>query len=231
MKFFDKIKEVKKRITEVEHNIYHGKEEFLEIYEKNIQLEKEIEERTKELNIANKRMLTLQNILDMMNSAKPLKNVLETVVNSIQGEFGYLHCAIKSQDEEGDFLQVVAEADDTTIQRANNILKTPIQARKLAYTKYSIFYNTIENRRIMQSADIKASIKAIMPGESDDLIEEIVNMKTVRSVIAIPLYVFNKSFGVFCVFSSRDELAKSETDFLAIYAQQIELAINFCLPC
>ena len=94
MSFFDKFDEVRKRISEVESNIYHGKEEFIKIYERNLELEQEIEERTKELNLANKRMLSLQNILDMMNSAKPLKNILETVVNSIQGELGYLHCTI-----------------------------------------------------------------------------------------------------------------------------------------
>lgn len=228
MGIFDKINEVRRRISEVEHNIYHGKEEFLEIYEKNLQLEQKIEERTRELNIANKRMLTLQNILDMMNAAKPLRNVLETVVNSIQGEFGYLHSTImrKERDDDGDYLAVVAEAEDITIQRANNILKNPIQARRLSYPKYSIFYNTIENRRIIQSTDIEASLKAIMQDESEDLIKEITSDKSVKSVISIPLYAFDRPFGAFCVFSSREELAKSETDFLAMYAQQIELAIT-----
>ena len=35
-----------------------------------------------------------------------------------------------------------------------------------------------------------------------------------------------KPFGIFGVFSSREELAKSETDFLSIFAQQIEIAIT-----
>ena len=46
MKFFDKINELRKKISEVENNIYSGKQDFLEIYERNLQLEKEIEERT-----------------------------------------------------------------------------------------------------------------------------------------------------------------------------------------
>ena len=123
MSFFDKFNEIRRRVNEVEHNIYHGKEEYLEIYERNLQLEQEIEERTNELNLANKRMLSLQNIIDMMNSAKPLKSVLETVVNSIQGELGYLHSTImrKEYDENGDFLTVVAEADAPIIQKANEI--------------------------------------------------------------------------------------------------------------
>ena len=85
MSFFDRIKELKMMISEVESSIYGEKQDYLEVYERNIQLEKEIQQRTMELNIANKRMLTLQHILDMMNSAKPLQSVLETIVNSIQG--------------------------------------------------------------------------------------------------------------------------------------------------
>ena len=43
MKFFDKLNEIRKKISEVENNIYSGKQDFLEIYERNLQLEKEIE--------------------------------------------------------------------------------------------------------------------------------------------------------------------------------------------
>ena len=228
MGFFDRVKEVRKKISEVENNIYHGKEEYLEIYERNIQLEKEIEERTKELNIANKRMLSLQNILDMMNSAKPLRNVLETVVKSIQGELGYIHSTImrKEIDADGEYLVVIAEAEDVVIKRANDILHTPIQARRLAYIHGSIFHNTIENKKIIQSTDIAASLRAIMPDISEDTIGEILTDKSVKSIISIPLYVLDNPFGIFAVFSSREELAESETDFLMMYAQQIELAIT-----
>ncbi|MBR6099623.1 diguanylate cyclase [bacterium] len=228
MGFLDKFNEIRKRVSEVEYNIYHGKEEYLEVYERNIQLEHEIEERTKELNIANRRMLSLQNILDMMNSAKPLKNVLENVVNSIQGELGYLHSAIirKERDEDGEYLVVVAEADDITIKRADEILKTPIQARRLAYSKNAIFYNTLTYKKLIHSTDVGASLKAIMPEIEDETIKEILSDKVARSIITIPLYVMDKPFGIFAVFASREELAKSEEDFLMMYAKQIELAIT-----
>ena len=228
MGFFDKINEVRRKISEVEDNIYHGKEDYLEIYERNLQLEKEIEERTKELDVANKRMLSLQNILDMMNSAKPIRNVLETVVNSIQGEFGYLHSTIlkKEIDTNGEYLVVVAEADDITIKRADDILKNPIQSRRLAYTKNSVFYNTINDKKLIQTTDIGSTLKAIMPDIEENQLEEILQDKSVRSIITIPLYVLEKPFGIFAVFSSRDDLADSETDFLNMYSQQIELAIT-----
>lgn len=228
MKFFDKINELRKKISEVENNIYSGKQDFLEVYERNIQLEKEISERTHELNVANKRMLTIQHIWDMMNSSKPLISVLETIVNSIQGELGYLHCTIirKLTDEQGDYFSVIAEAQDETIRRADNILYNPIQNRRLAYTVDGIFAQTLEKREITQSTDIEGSLKAIIPDLQQELINQIREDKDVRSLIAIPLYTREKPFGIFGVFSSREELAKSETDFLSMFAQQIELAIT-----
>ena len=228
MGFFDKFNEVKNKISEVENSIYHSKEDFREIYERNLQLEHDIEERTKELNIANKRMLSLQNILDMMNSSKPLATVLETIVNIIQGDFGYLHCTImrKREDEDGEYLSVIAEADDDTIRRADGILKTPIKARRLAYKKGEIFHNTLEQNKIIRSKDVGSSLRAIMPEIPDEVISEILSDKSTKSVISIPLTVFEKPFGIFGVFSSREDVADSEFDFLSTFAQQIELAIT-----
>ena len=79
MSFFKNLKDIYKKVAEVETSIYNGKQDYLEIYERNLQLEQEIQERTRELNIANKRMLTLQHIWDMMNASRPLQSVLETM--------------------------------------------------------------------------------------------------------------------------------------------------------
>ncbi len=45
MGLFDKIKQFRIQISEVENSIHSNKKDFLEVYEKNIQLEKEISER------------------------------------------------------------------------------------------------------------------------------------------------------------------------------------------
>ena len=127
MSFFDNIRDIYRKVSEVESSIYGGKQDYLEIYERNLQLEKEIEERTKELNIANKRMLTLQHIWDMMNASRPLQSVLETIVNSIQGELGYLHCNIikKCEDDYGNgvYLTVLAQSNDVSIKRVDKLIK------------------------------------------------------------------------------------------------------------
>lgn len=229
MGLFDKFREVTRKITEVENNIYHEKRDYLEIYERNVELEKEIAERTEELNDANRRMLTLQHIWDMMNSSTPLENVLEAIVNSTQGELGYMHCAIirKCDDEQGEFLRIIAQSNDGLIDRLNNIIGgTGIQTRRLNYSNESIFADAMRQRIILQSCSIDLSLSSILPELNKEIISNVVTNQPVKSIIVVPLITQNKEFGWFCVFSAREELASSEIDFLGLFAKQIEMAIT-----
>lgn len=228
MDFFKNLKAIYRKVSEVESTIYTGKQDYLEIYERNLQLEKEIEERTKELNIANKRILTLQHIWDMMNASRPLQSVLETIVNSIQGELGYLHCNIikKVEDSSGVYLTVMAQSDDVSIKRVDKLIKTPLQARKLVYNSESIYAKTIETKQIDLTLDIGGTLKSVVPDVPDDIIKEIVDGSPSKAIINIPLFSRNAHFGWFNVFSSRKELTAGETDFLTMFAQQIEMAIT-----
>ena len=229
MGLFDKFKEVKRKVSEVESNLYNEKRDYLEIYERNLELEKEIKERTKELNDANKRMFTLQHIWDMMNSSTPLENVLEAIVNSTQGELGYMHCVIirKCVDEDGTFLRILAQSKDNLIERLNNIIGAPsIQTRRLNYDDTSIFADAFKQKTIIQTRSLDLSLKAVMPELTQDTVAKVLSNQPVKSVIVIPLYTREKEFGWFCVFSSREELASAETDFLGLFAKQIEMAIT-----
>ena len=229
MGLFDKFKEVTKKVSEVENNIYNEKRDYLEIYERNIELEKEIAERTEELNDANKRMFTLQHIWEMMNSSTPLENVLEAIVNSTQGELGYMHCVIisKCEDENGEYLQILAQSNDGLIERLNNIIGSPgIQTRRLAYDNESVFADTMRQRKIIQTKSIGQSLKAVLPELSPEIVTKIISNQPVKSVIVVPLITQTKEFGWFCVFSAREELAGTEMDFLGLFAKQIEMAIT-----
>lgn len=229
MGLFDKFKEITRKVSEVESNIYHEKRDYLEIYERNLELEKEIAERTEELNDANKRMFTLQHIWDMMNSSTPLENVLEAIVNSTQGELGYMHCAIirKYEDEQGEFLRIIAQSNDNLIDRLNNIIGGPgIQTRRLNYSNDSIFADTMRQRAIVQSCSIDLSLASILPDVPREIIDKVNSNQPVRSIIVVPLIAQKKEFGWFCVFSAREELASAEMDFLGLFAKQIEMAIT-----
>lgn len=228
MNFFDKLKEYKKTLADIENSVYGNKQDYLEIYERNLELEKEIAARTQELNIANKRMLTLQHIWEMMNSSRPLESVLETIVNSLQGELGYLHSTIlrKQTDEKGDYMSVIAEADNSVIKRVNTIIQIPMQMRRLNYFEDSFYAKALNEKKIVTIKDIDEALKSIIPDIREDIFNKVMSGMRSKLLIVIPLYTRNKPFGLFCVFSSRDELADSETDFLTIFAQQIEMAIT-----
>lgn len=229
MGLFDKFKELTRKVSEVENNIYHEKRDYLEIYERNIELEREIAERTEELNDANKRMFTLQHIWDMMNSSTPLENVLEAIVNSTQGELGYMHCAIirKCVDEDGEFLRIIAQSNDGLIDRLNNLIGSPgIQTRRLNYSNESVFADTMRQRTIIQTKSIDLSLSAILPELSQETVNKIISNQPVKSVIVVPLIAQKQEFGWFCVFTAREELASAEMDFLGLFAKQIEMAIT-----
>lgn len=229
MGLFDKFKELTRKVSEVENNIYHEKRDYLEIYERNIELEREIAERTEELNDANKRMFTLQHIWDMMNSSTPLENVLEAIVNSTQGELGYMHCAIirKCVDENGEFLRVIAQSNDGLIERLNNYIGSPgIQTRRLNYSHESVFADTMRQRTIIQTKSIDLSLSSVLPDLPQETVNKIISNQPVKSVIVVPLIAQKQEFGWFCVFTAREELASAEMDFLGLFAKQIEMAIT-----
>lgn len=229
MGLFDKFKEVTKKVSEVENNIYLEKRDYLEIYERNLELEKEIAERTEELNDANKRMFTLQHIWDMMNSSTPLENVMEAIVNSTQGELGYMHCSIIRRCVEGneEYLQVLAQSNDGLIDRLNNIIGVPgIQTRHLNYDSESVFADTMRQKTIIQTKAIGQALKSVLPELLQETVTKVITNQPVKSVIVVPLITQEKEFGWFCVFSSREELASAEMDFLGLFAKQIEMSIT-----
>ena len=94
MKFFEKIVNLVNSVNKFEASVSNTKATYLEVYEKNLQLEKEILERTNELEKANKTFVTLQNVWDMMNSDKPLSSVLSSIAEGLKGEIGYIHSSI-----------------------------------------------------------------------------------------------------------------------------------------
>ena len=218
MGLFNKFNELRAMINAVETKVYGEKQDYMEIYERNKQLEQEISERTKELNLVNKRLGSLQYIWDMMNSSKPLQTILESVLNGIRGEFGYIHSNIiqKCEDENEEYVCVLAQSQDNTIDRVNEIIKNPVQLHRLKYQKDGIFV----------TKNFKEVFQSILPEWTDEIAHLILSNVQGKSIIIIPLYSMNKPFGWFCVYSLREEMTRTESEFLTIFAQQIEMSIT-----
>lgn len=229
MSFFNKLKEFKNQISEVENNIHDNKQDFLEIFERNAQLEQEISERTKELGVANQRMLTLQHIWEMMNSDKPLSSVLEVIVKSLQGELGYLHSCIirKKEDEKGKiYLKSITTVQGTILNKLNITLSGQFHSQKFNYDEEGIFGECLCDKKIVQTVDLKGLLKTIAPNATEDTIRKVLHDASTRSVILVPLCKKDEGFGWLMVFSSRDAATDGEIDFLNLFAKQIELAIT-----
>ena len=228
MDFLKKFKEFNKQIKNVERNIYSEKQDFIEIYERNLELEKEIAQRTKELDVANERMLSLQHILDMMNSSKPLSSVLDTIVNSLQGELGYLHSCIlqKKEDEHGEYLKIVAQSNDYLNKTLNEMLPSYFDSLRMAYNPEGAVAEIFKTKEIFKSTNLRGGLQAALPGLDTPLIEEILTKVHCKSYILVPLSTNKGDFGAFLVLSSREEVTDSEINFLSLFAKQIEVAVT-----
>ena len=228
MVFFDKLKNFRDQILEVENTIHTNKQDFLEIYERNIQLEKEISDRTKELDITNQRMLTLQHIWDMMNSSTPLSNVFSSIVKTLGSELGYLHSAIIQikENENEKYLKIINQSEGSIATNIDFVLAKSSEPFNLAYPTEGIFLQSLLEKSIKQTVDLRLALKSILPNISEDLLRELLNNVQSNSIIIVPLQTKENNFGWIVVFSSRDVAQESEIDFLKLFAQQIELAVT-----
>lgn len=228
MSFWKKFEEFKKQVNNVESNIYSSKKDFLEVYEKNIQLEAEIEERTQELQIANQRLLTVQHIWQMMNSSEPLTNVLDSIVNSLQGELGYLYSAIiqVKQDDEGEYIHIIADSSCDFMELLTSIFSESVYDRRINYIHTKERDECIANNKIYQSSALEECLASMFPEIERSKRLKLIRLTGWRSYIVVPLSQNNTHFGSLVVFSSRSEVTDSELTFLDLFSKQIELAIT-----
>lgn len=228
MGFFDSIKRFKKELDKVETSIYTGKQSLLEVYELNLRLEAEIAQRTKELDTANKQMLTLQHIWDMMNSSKPLSSVLNAIVISLQGELGYLHSCIakKMVDGEGEYIEMMAYSGPMFESIFRNVFNCEPCEKRFISPNIEDINKAIENDDIYISKDIAKLIKSSLPEVSDEVLDKELGRMGTKSYILIPLSYNHTHYGSLVVFSSRDEASENELKFLKLFSKQIELAMT-----
>lgn len=228
MKLVSKFKNYLNKIKQVENNIVLSTTGFLEVYERNIALEKEIELRTTELHQANQTILTLQNIWDMLNSSQPLSNVLDKIVNSLHGEMGYVNSSIlqKIEDSEGAAFVPKSYSTSIVIKEIASYLKDPADKLRIPYKDNSIIAKAIRDKKICHTKDFKGVIRYLLSDFPQDKIDEILSLTSSKCVTIIPLYKNGEDFGALLVFSAREEPTDTELNFLQLFAGQIELAIT-----
>ena len=228
MGFFDSIKKFKHQLDQVESTVYSGKQSLLEVYEINAKLEAEIAARTRELDRANRQMLTLQHIWDMMNSSKPLSSVLNAIVNSLQGELGYVYSFIikEKADNDGTYLQVVASSGNDLDLKFFERFNCNVSDFRMGFPEISELKDAVKDNKIYKSVNLKELICGFVPELDIQKVEEFLKTSYMKSYIMVPLMSKQTHFGSLLVFSSRETVSDSELNFLSLFAKQIELAIT-----
>ncbi|OGI03999.1 MAG: hypothetical protein A2104_08400 [Candidatus Melainabacteria bacterium GWF2_32_7] len=225
----NKVKNYKNKIGALEHSVLDEGQRFRDIFERNAILEKEISERTNELNQANKSLLTLRHIWGTMNSSEPLSEVLSTVVNGLSNELDYLYCALFQiyDKENSSILKVRAANDNEFAAKIQDILKHPLENIEISINEPKNIVN-----QSIHSRDIKCvkSFKHIFLGSNPEIdsekLKQLDSLFANRSISILPIIVQEKPFGCLIAVSIRNELSNTERNFLSLFVGQIELAVT-----
>ncbi|MBQ9245240.1 diguanylate cyclase [bacterium] len=219
-----------KEIKKIDKSIDVRGRDFSELYEKNIRLEEEISERTKELEQANKTILTLNSVWDMMNSSQPLSNMLDNIVHILHEDMNYDFVSILKLDKDNEngnmFFSVKSTSSSKTVAKAFSFINESIESYKLPYVDNSIVVKSITEKKIYSTPDIKGMVKLFFPLLTDEQYKDVVSGVTSKSCTIVPLHNQKGSFGCVLVSSDRDGVTDTETNFLSLFANQIELAIT-----
>ncbi len=229
MSFIDKIVSLINTVNRFEASVSSTKTTYLEIYEKNIQLEKEILERTNELEKANKTFVTLQNIWDMMNSDKPLSSVLTSIAEGLKGEFGYIHASILKLEidkfENKQFLISRAISKSKFAQKLSQAFGINISFNKFQNKKDGYIDKALSNNEVVHTTQCVNFFSQILPSISLNTLESFLKTTNVESIIIVPILPNQEQKGILIVYSSRSEIKQNEINFLKLFAHQIEQAI------
>ena len=231
MDLFKKIREYTQKVNEIEYSISSNKKEFIEIYERNLALEKEIVQRTQELDQANKAFLTLKHVWELMNSSEPLSTVLQKLVNSLHGEMGYINSTILQvcDDDKGKYYKVKAFCESPILKKLIEFLgekNIDIHEYHLKYDSKMLITRAIEEKSILFSNEYMKVITNLLYDFKEEHIQAINKLGVSKNVICIPLFPSNKPFGVMMVFSPREDVTDKELNFLTLFANQVEMAIT-----
>lgn len=227
--FFNKIKDYTHAISEIESSVDKEKQNFLEVYERNLILEKEIKERTQELSQANKSILALNNILNTINSSSPLDDVLKRIANGVCSDLGYVYSLIfRVQDgEKGKVLRVKAISENKLTAEIESVLGKPLELleisldeKKNPITKYirNDYFEKIKKfDNIFDHSNFKTD--DLQKKSIDELFKKF-------SILVLPIKKDFNLFGILLVVSPRGDILETEKNFLSLFAHQIEIGVT-----
>ena len=181
MGILDWISQSAKKLKDVESQISDEGKDAYEVYQRNVVLEREIAQRTEELRLANQTLLTLEQVWDMMNSSRPLSSVLETIVSSLYGEFGYIYSFIAQKEyglEKNSYaLRTYLENDFSA--KLVDLTQSTIFDFVLNPKEDGVIENAIKKKEICYYVNLRQLIEENIP----NAIEEIRNAEILHNTV------------------------------------------------
>jgi len=226
---FSGFKELLGQINKLDGSIYLQGRDFADVYAKNIALEEEIATRTKELEQANQTILTLNSVWDMMNSSQPLSNMLDKIVGILYEDMNYHFVSIlklEIENKDDMFMSVKSSSANKHINKIFEMLKCDENTYKLPYLENSIIAKAINERQIYSTPDLKGIVNMFFPSLKEEQLKEVVSAMNSKICTIVPLFKGKENFGCVIVTSEREGITETESNFLALFANQIELAIT-----
>lgn len=228
MGILDWISNSAKKLKDVESQLGEEARDVYEVYQRNVALEREIAQRTEELRLANQTLLTLEQVWDMMNSSRPLSNVLETIVSSLYGEFGYVYSFIaqKQYEEDKTYYAFKTYFENDFSFQLSGLTSSTVYDFKIQPPFEGVIEHAIKHKEVAYYVSLKQFIEENVPDADPIKVEEFTQNNPTKTVIIFPVTVQNQFSGFLSVFSPRKELKDDELSFLNLFARQIELAIT-----
>ncbi|MBQ8476167.1 sensor domain-containing diguanylate cyclase, partial [bacterium] len=228
MGILDWISQSAKKLKDVENKINEETRDVYEVYQRNIALEREIAQRTEELRLANQTLLTLEQVWDMMNSSRPLSNVLETIVSSLYGEFGYIYSFIAQKQYEQNSTCYVLKTflENDFSNSLTGLTSETVYDFQMHPEDDGLIENAIKDGEIKYFISLEQFIEDNIPNADPKKVEEFCKNSPAKTIIVFPIKVQDQFKGFLSVFSPRKELKDDELNFLNLFSRQIELAIT-----
>ncbi|MBQ8886992.1 MAG: diguanylate cyclase [Candidatus Gastranaerophilales bacterium] len=229
MSLFSGFKDLLGQINKIDGSIYMKGKDFADVYAKNIALEEEIAARTKELEQANQTILTLNSVWEMMNSSQPLSSMLAKIVSILYEDMNYHFASIlKIEVDENNnlYFSEKAASANMSMNKVINVAQANMETYKLPYVVNSIVVKAITERKIYSTPDIKGMIRMFFPNLTEEQLNDLVKNMNSKSCTIVPLHKEQENFGCVIVSSEREGVTDTETNFLSLFANQIELAIT-----
>ena len=220
-KIYESVKEIFGQINKIDSSIYISSRNFADVYARNIALEEEIAVRKKELEQANKTILSLNSVWEMMNSDKPLSNMLEKIVSILHEELEYPFAAVLKLEKDNSgqkYFIVKAQSDN------NGVLKGKSSGLELPYINNSAADKALSERKIYSSQNINSIMQMFFPDLTKEEMQTALLHLKPKTCILVPLKSAKEDFGCIAVFSERIDISDTEKNFLELYAKQAELA-------